>query len=73
MRWLPAMAATPREHNEIQHRLNRRAQRAISVEVATAYHRVAGELDGESRDDVAARYTFRPRAPQKGESRSGIG
>ncbi len=59
---LPAMAATPRDDAEIQRWLNTHAQRAQSVELAAARHRVVGDLDGDGRDDVAVLYTLKPRA-----------
>lgn len=58
----PAMAATARDDAEVQRWLNSHAQRAQSVEVATARHRVVGDLDGDGRDDVAVLYTLKPRA-----------
>jgi hypothetical protein len=64
-----AIAAAPREDADIQRWLTAHAQRAHSVEVAAARHRVVGDLDGDGRDDVAVLYTLKPRAARRGESR----
>jgi hypothetical protein len=66
---VPAAAAPAGDEAEIQQWLNQHAQRAQSVEVPAARHRVVGDLDGDGRDEVAVLYTLKPRAARRGESR----
>jgi hypothetical protein len=66
---VPTLAATTRDDTAIQQWLNQHAHSANSVEVAGARYRVAGDLDGDGRADVAVLYTLKPRAPRRGELR----
>lgn len=64
-----AIAATPRDDNDVQQWLNQHAARANSGEVPAHRYRVVGDLDGDGREDVAVLYTLKPRAARRSESR----
>ncbi len=68
---VPLARAETSDEAEIQRWLHQHAQREKRVEVPASRHRVVGDLHGERRADVALLYTLKPRAAQRGESRSG--
>jgi hypothetical protein len=64
----PASVAATRDEADVQHWINRHAQRSNSDERVSVRSSVVGDLDGDARNDMAVLYTLQPRS-QHGERR----